>query len=399
MKHLYTTMIVLATLTCSFSSHGQIEKGRKYLWTKLSVPPHYLNSEIPVRSFSPSLSYTHFFGKGFALHSSFNFSRTTQSAPDGYSRRTFTDFSLTARKYFVLGEKWYVFGGIGLNGQSVSIYYSGHNDQDEHRSSKNRAELVKAAFEAGVMYPLSRRIAFVAQVTSNGFPIKINNGLAMGFIYALKPLSSKDTTTLYLPQTQRGNWTVTGFYSNSTGSQVSDEYSSTPSEYSSNNESLKSNILGVGIGKFLSRNRIIGLDLTIEQGQTNSFEFSDRSYIYRGNERWTSYRILPYFKKFYGKRRLKLYLNMQAGLNYYKSKSSYENTFGQEESQYDAFSYNATIQYGLSYFLGKHFILESELGEFYFVKFKEQSPNMRLDLLTNSPIIKLSYVFLKNNSK
>ncbi len=49
-------------------------------------------------------------------------------------------------------------------------------------------------------------------------------------------------------------------------------------------------------------------------------------------------------------------------------------------------------------FLGKHFILESELGEFYFVQ-KKYIRNMRLDLLTNSPTIKLSYVFLKNNSK
>jgi hypothetical protein len=86
------------------------------------------------------------------------------------------------------------------------------------------------------------------------------------------------------------------------------------------------------------------------------------------------------------------------GLNYYKGKSSYKNRFGQRESQYDAFSFNVRIQYGLSYFLGKHFILESELGEFYFVQ-KKYIRNMRLDLLTNSPTIKLSYVFLKNNSK
>jgi len=50
-------------------------------------------------------------------------------------------------------------------------------------------------------------------------------------------------------------------------------------------------------------------------------------------------------------------------------------------------------------FLGKHFILESHFGNFHINKFKEQPRSMRLMLFTDSPTLKLNYVFIKNNPK
>lgn len=405
MKHFFTLTFIIIVLGSPFLAYGQIEKGNKYLWGSLTVPEHYFNSDIPVLELNSGIAYTHFVAKGFALHSTANFVLNRSSPSLKYTQ---SSVQLLARKYVSVGTKLFVFGGAGLF-LNENVYYRFNDLDDKINESQHKNTQGQLMFEVGAMYPLSRRICLIAKTASVGFPLSMS-GLSFGFTYSLRPLSIKDTATQYLAQTQRGNWMVSGSFSRNTENQY--KYSSylLSSDNSTETQDISYDSYGIGLGCFIATNKLLGFDLSVdyqavqETSHTSADQYSSetvRKYMYMYHD------FLPYFKQFYGKGRLKLYTRVTANISFYKSKlfydssthSYYDSSTHSNNDSDEAFYYGGGLDYGLSYFLRKHFILESQLGRFYINKTKEQPRQMGWDLFRYSPYITLNYVFLKAKSK
>lgn len=393
MKHFFTLTFIIIVLGSPFLAYGQIEKGNKYLWGSLTVPEHYFNSDIPVLELNPGIAYTHFVAKGFALHSTANFvlSRSSPRLKD-----TRSSVQLSARKYVSVGAKLFVFGGAGLF-LTENVYYQFNDLDDKINVSHSKTTQGQLMFEVGAMYPLSRRICLIAKTSSTGLPLYMSR-LSFGFTYSLKALSIKDTATQYLAQTQRGNWMVRGFFARNTVHQ--DDYLS--GSVSSNHylDDSNENYFGIGLGRFIATDKLLGFDLSVgHQVAQETSHISANQYSSETVSRAVSHYFSPYFKQFYGKGRLKLYTRVIANFSFRKFKLFYDSSTRSYNDSDEAFYYGGGLDYGLSYFLGKHFILESQLGRFYINKTKEQPRQMGWDLLVDSPYITLNYVFLKAKSK
>lgn len=395
MKHFFTLTSIVIVLACPFWAYGQIEKGNKYIWGSLTVPEHYFDSDIPVLELNPGIDYTHFVAKGFALHSTVNLLLNRSSLGLKYTR---SSVQLSARKYVSVGAKLFVFGGAGLF-LTENVDYRFNDLDDKINVSHHKNTQGQLMFEVGAMYPLGRRICLIAKTASVGFPLSMS-GLSFGFTYSLRPLSIKDTATQYLAQTQRGNWMVSGSFSRNTVNQY--KYSSylLSSDNSTETQDISYDSYGIGLGCFIATNKLLGFDLSVDyEAVQETSHISANQYSSETVTRYIYYDFSPYFKQFYGKGRLKLYTRIEANFSLYKSKSLYDsNTYSYNDS-YEAFNYGGGLDYGLSYFLGKHFILESQLGRFYINKIKEQPRQMGWEVLTASPYITLNYVFLKAKSK
>ena len=393
MKHFFTLTSIVIVLACPFWAYGQIEKGNTYLWGSFTVPEHYFDSDIPVLELNPGIDYTPFVAKGFALHYTANLLLSRSSPSLKYTRLS---VELSARKYVPVGAKLFVFGGAGL-ALTENVYYQFNDSNDKINISHYRTTQAQLIFEIGAMYPLSRRICFIAQNTWPGFPLSMSR-LSFGFTYSLEALSIKDTATQYLAQTQRGNWMVRGFFARNTVNQ--DDYLS---ESVSSNHYLadnNDNSYGIGLGRFIATDKLLGFDLSVgHQVAQETSHTSANQYSSERVNRVVSYHFSPYFKQFYGKGRLKLYTRIEANFSFRKFKSFYDSSTRSYNDSDEAFYYGGGLDYGLSYFLGKHFILESHLGRFYINKIKEQPRQMGWEVLTASPYITLNYVFLKAKSK
>ncbi|TAE97361.1 MAG: autotransporter outer membrane beta-barrel domain-containing protein [Runella slithyformis] len=385
MKYLYTFLVLI--LLCSLSSHlqAQIEKGDKYIWGGFTVPQRYFNSEYPL-SYAPEVSYLHFYKKDWAVASSASMRYYKQYATT-YQGRSETDFlrmleidaSATIRKYYDLNLQFYPYVGAGL-GINFNSEKTVINTVPNDNFVRNRA--IWGVAEVGVMYPINSRFIISAQVSSRFVPLYFSR-VEFGLSYALRPLSIGDSLK-QIPG-YKGRWRLGGGYSESAERRVD----------GSSNYDYMNGALDVNLGRFINDKTLIGGYISTQISRQFGDEKRDNDRLSRRQQ--TGFSSALYAQRFYGKGRLNFFINTEAGVSHYKYHNYSEITTDSgveiKDDEWDNWVFQSSIEYGLAYFIGKHFIIESRLGYLNFSKIREQPRDIRFVLLNENPYFSVHYVF------
>ncbi len=391
MNRFFKSVFVLVFF--SLNVFGQIEKGNKYIWGSLNIPDNVFNSESEINTFKPSVQYTHFLRDGIAIQGNLKMEKSRYNFSTISGSKYNIEAGLSLRKYFKLKTNLFPYSGLGVTGIRNTTS-SGNSKQ----GNEGYQFFITPKFEVGIMAILSSRISISANINARLFPIS-NTTVDIALNYSLRRLSFKDSTTI--EQTQAKNWIIGGGIS--TDKTNTFNYIESPLVRNSYSETKFIKEFNLNYGKFIKTGLLLGVRTGISwvEYQYEESNFQNTQSIFSYYERTTNvkqYSVSPYLKKYYGKNRFALFTSFYVDFEYKKTKSeaAYQGNYNNAQlMNNDYLTYGMTASYGLAYFLGKHIVIEADLGRFSISKTKDQPRFMSLSLLNPSPQFTLNYVFLK----
>jgi len=395
MKHTFTFIFFVAAI----SAFGQTEKGNSFISGNISTG--YSANAYPKEALRKSNYFSSSLGVSYGKFVKDNivwrtnvygaFSRIFEQS-NSLSQTTSTIYPNTVIAlssvglYYFGKDRWrgFIGGGIDVNGTFNTTKNTETGSAFPYDYiRKNSGFAIKPLFEIGALYFFSKHLALELSATSNSFPMN-TAGFSTGLLYWIKPTSfgveTKELTTL-----QKGRWMLgAGFGINTT------QYRSTEPINSNNSYTAKRSHddgrLFVQIGKFIQNRTMVGVNLGYSTGKDiQSYNSGQKITNYS-----TNYNVGIFVKKYLMPTRLTPYFGIDLSYNRAENRQVSDN-LGNNSSQNN--NYELGSRLGLAYIINNHFLVETQLAEFYFghtAESKQWGGSLNAGLRPN---LSLSYVF------
>ena len=364
MKHTFTFVFFVAAI----SVFGQTEKGNSFISGNISTrySAGIYPKEWPRKSneagFSTGISYGKFVKDNIVWKNSLygEFSRIFNQTNTGSQSTAIiypnTLISLSSVGLYYFGkERWRGFVGGGLE---VSGTFNKTRNKETggampyDYTQKNAMFTLRPVVEAGALYFLNKHLALQLSTKTNSFPINLTEFYS-GLVYWIKPTSfdiePKELTTL-----QKGRWMLgAGFGVNTTKYRNSDPNNTYTSQRTHANGNLN-----LQIGKLIKNRTMIGMNLGYSGGKNiQSYNSGQKTTNYSNN-----YNTGIFLKKYLLPTRFTPYF--EADIYYYRGVyKQVSDNLGTNTSQSNIYGLGPSL--GLTYIINNHFLVETQLADFY----------------------------------
>ena len=343
---------------------AQTQKGNGIVGGGVSLG--YGNSRFGVQasagnrlSFTGSLNmeYGRFVADNWMLGAEVEFSRQAYRIETGINRtlvnrNSDTDVSINpfVRRYWAIGP-FLLFGGGGIQVSTVNnfVYNTIRGPNNAGVEVRTNRYTVQPTLEVGGTYFLSNRLALQGTISANSLPIPASH-IGVGLVYWTGPSGTGATNSeTSLTTTNQGKWVLEGGFN--VGGSKQDGV------VNSQNETGNVVNLNISVGRFISKNTLLGVGLGLS---TNTRKFSTTSTF-----TYQTYSIAPYLQRYLSNRRLTPYLR---GTVLYSSdrQTDFEQRIG---------SLQGNLGLGLAYLISNRFIVETSLANasYQFIEYNKDN--------------------------
>ncbi len=392
MKYTFTFVFFVAAI----SVFGQTEKGNSFISGNISTQysAGIYPKEWPRKSneagFSTGISYGKFVKDNIvwknSLYGGFsrNFEQSNSSSQTTSIIYPNSTISLSSAGLYYFGkDRWrgFVGGGINVNGSIYKTKSKQTGSTLSYDYTQKRSNFtIRPIFEVGALYFFNRHLAVQLSAVTNSFPMNVA-GFSTGLLYWVKPTSfeveSKEFTAL-----QKGRWLLgAGFDINTT------RFKNTNPNYSyTAHDTENEGSVNIQIGKFVKDRTRVGVYL----GYSTRKDIDTYNNGQKNENYSTNYNIGLYSRKYLVPARLTPYFGFQLNYSRTENKQVISNS-GSHSSQSNNYSLGPSL--GLAYIINNHFLVETQLADFYLshsAETKQWGGGLNAGLRPN---FSLSYVF------